>query len=166
MATYNTRHGITSNYSATANPHIAQITTAPAKTFPDCRVFTSSSLATASKSGDSSASSAHIFPSATPVQNCLPAIPQLTASPPIFFLITISHGPNRKHCFQQFLYCCLGRLLMYDSSKIVEVFSRFRVNLFTEQLPSNGSGIVHVFAEPLLRSGRTTTAVDTTICIL
>jgi streptolysin S family bacteriocin protoxin len=51
-----TRLGITSNYSATANLHNSQITTAPAKPFSACCVFTSRSLAMASNSGDSSAS--------------------------------------------------------------------------------------------------------------
>jgi hypothetical protein len=47
------RLGIISNYSATANLHKSQITTAPAKYFPACSVFTNRSLATASNSGDS-----------------------------------------------------------------------------------------------------------------
>jgi hypothetical protein len=61
---------------------------------------------------------------------------------------------------------------MGDSPNIVEAFIRFRRNLFSEQLPSNSSGIVHVFAEPLLRSGCRilayciATAVPTTIYIL
>jgi hypothetical protein len=63
--------------------------------FPACCVFTSHSLATASNSGDSSASRAH--------------------------------GPSRKPLFQQYLYCCVS--------------IRCCVNLFTEPLPRNGSGI-------------------------
>jgi hypothetical protein len=43
-----TRLGTTSNYSATANLHNSQITSAPAKPFPACCVFTSRSLVTAS----------------------------------------------------------------------------------------------------------------------
>jgi hypothetical protein len=54
-----TRLVTTSNYSATAN-HNSQITPAPAKPFSACCVFTSSSLATASNSGDSSASCAQV----------------------------------------------------------------------------------------------------------
>jgi hypothetical protein len=42
----------TSNYSAIATLHNSQITTATAKPFPACRVFTSRSLATASNSGN------------------------------------------------------------------------------------------------------------------
>jgi hypothetical protein len=38
-------------------------------------VFTSRSMATASNSGDSSASRAHVFPSSTLVQNYLPTTP-------------------------------------------------------------------------------------------
>jgi hypothetical protein len=63
--------GTTSNYSATANLHYSQITTAPAKPFPACYVFTSRFLATASNSGDSSALRAQILSSQTPVQNSL-----------------------------------------------------------------------------------------------
>jgi hypothetical protein len=50
------RLGTTSNYSVTANLHNSQITTAPGKPFSACCVFSGSSLATASNSGDSSAS--------------------------------------------------------------------------------------------------------------
>jgi hypothetical protein len=51
-----TRLGTTSNYSAADNLHNSQTTTAHAKPFPACCVFTSRSLATASNSGNSSAS--------------------------------------------------------------------------------------------------------------
>jgi hypothetical protein len=44
------------NYSATANLHALQVTTAPVKSFPVCCVFSSLSLVTASNSGDSSTS--------------------------------------------------------------------------------------------------------------
>jgi hypothetical protein len=43
-----TQWATTSNYSITANLHILQITTASAKRFPACYVFTSHSLAVAS----------------------------------------------------------------------------------------------------------------------
>jgi hypothetical protein len=59
------RHVSTSNYSATANLHNSQITTPPAKHFQ------SRSLATASNSGDSSASRAQVPSSQTPIQNWL-----------------------------------------------------------------------------------------------
>jgi hypothetical protein len=52
---------ITLNYSANADLHNSQITTAPAEPFPACYVFTSRSLATASNSGDSSASRAQVL---------------------------------------------------------------------------------------------------------
>jgi hypothetical protein len=61
--------GTTSNYSATANLHNSQITTAPAKPFLSCCVFISRSLTTASNSGDSSASRAQVLSSHTSVQN-------------------------------------------------------------------------------------------------
>jgi hypothetical protein len=49
----------TSNYSATANLHNSRFTTAGAKPFLACRVSTYRPLATASNSGDSSASCSH-----------------------------------------------------------------------------------------------------------
>jgi hypothetical protein len=64
-------HRTTSNYSATASLHNSQITTAPAKPFLACCVFTSCSLATASNSGDSSASRSQVLASQTPIQNWL-----------------------------------------------------------------------------------------------
>jgi hypothetical protein len=66
-----TRLVSTSNYSDTANRHNSQITTAPAKPFPACCVFTSQSLATASNSGDSLASRAQVLSSQTSIQNSL-----------------------------------------------------------------------------------------------
>jgi hypothetical protein len=66
----------TSNYSVTANLHNSQITATPAKLFPASCVFRSRSLATASNSGDSSASVAQVrfqllFSSRNPLQNWL-----------------------------------------------------------------------------------------------
>jgi hypothetical protein len=58
-----TRLGTTSNYSAIAYLHTLQITPATAKPFPACCVFISRSLATASNSGDSSASRAQVLSS-------------------------------------------------------------------------------------------------------
>jgi hypothetical protein len=46
-----------------------------------------------------------------------------TTKPQLSSFITTLHGPNRKHRFQQFLYCCLR--------------IRCRGNLFTNPLPSN-----------------------------
>jgi hypothetical protein len=149
--------GTTSNYSAIANLHPLEITTAPAKPFSACCVLTSRSLATACNSGDSSASRAQILVSQPPVQNSCQLCqfflallaelnwtvnPQLTCchrfsiirlaaishqppsllftgwlsvnnwtgSPSIVFLMITLHGPNRKHSFQQFLYCWYRRL--------------------------------------------------------
>jgi hypothetical protein len=59
----------TNNYSATANLHTLQITTVPAKPFPPCCLLTNHSLATASNSGDSSASCVQVLLSQLPVQN-------------------------------------------------------------------------------------------------
>jgi hypothetical protein len=56
-----TQLGTTSNYSATADLHILQFITAPVKPSPACCVLTSRSLATASNSGDSSASRPYVL---------------------------------------------------------------------------------------------------------
>jgi hypothetical protein len=61
----------TGSYSTTTNLHTLQFTTAPTKLFPACHVFTSRSLATASSSGDSSAS--HVQAPPLPTHSELPA---------------------------------------------------------------------------------------------
>jgi hypothetical protein len=63
--------GTTSNYSTIANLHNSQITTALAKIFQVCCVVTSRSLASASNSGDPSASRPQSLSSQPPVQNSL-----------------------------------------------------------------------------------------------
>jgi hypothetical protein len=63
----------TRNYSATANIHTLQFTTAHAMAFP-AYVFNSRFLVTASNSGDSSASRAEVLPSPSLVQNWLPTV--------------------------------------------------------------------------------------------
>jgi hypothetical protein len=62
-----TRLLITSNYSAIADLHSSNITTAPAKPFRACCVFTSRSLTTASITADSSSRAQVAFS-----QNSLP----------------------------------------------------------------------------------------------
>jgi hypothetical protein len=54
--------GTVNNYSAVAYLDTLQITAAPAKYFPACYALTSRSQATASNSGDSSASRAEVCP--------------------------------------------------------------------------------------------------------
>jgi hypothetical protein len=71
LTTLYTWVGNISNYSATANLHNSQTTTAHPKPFAACCVFTSRSLSTASNSWDSSASCAQFLSSYTPVQNWL-----------------------------------------------------------------------------------------------
>jgi hypothetical protein len=66
-----TRLVSTSNYNATTDLYNSQITTAPAKPFPACYVFTSRFQATASNSGDSSASRPQVISSQPSLQNCL-----------------------------------------------------------------------------------------------
>jgi hypothetical protein len=110
-----TQLGTTSNYSATANLHNSQITTAPVKPFPAYCVFTSCSLVTASNSGDYSDSVLK------PSLLSLPYITDLDA--PVLFLVTPRHGPSRQH--RSFSYA-----------------NRFRGNVFTS--PSNGRRFVTV----------------------
>jgi hypothetical protein len=59
----------TNNYRAIASLHNSQITTAPAKPFPACCVFTRRSLAADSDNGDSSASFAHAIAGWPPSHN-------------------------------------------------------------------------------------------------
>jgi hypothetical protein len=113
-----TRLGTTSNYSATSYLHNSQITTAPAKPFPACCVIISRSLATASNSGDSSASRAQVLSSQPPLQNWTND-----------WLSSLAYNISARTTyktprFQQQLYFC--------------VRIRCRGNVFTEPLPRNG----------------------------
>jgi hypothetical protein len=100
----------TSNYSAIDDLDNSQITAAPAKHFPACCVFISRFLATASKSGDSSASRTQVLLSQPPVQillNCELNYSAISSQPPlqsstelvalILFFITPRRGPHRQH---------------------------------------------------------------------
>jgi hypothetical protein len=127
-----TRPGTTSNHSATANLHNSQMTTAPAKPFTACCVFTKRSLATASNSGDSSASA---------LKSSLHSLPyKIDLVDPFMFLLTPLHGPSRKHSFQEYLYCCM-RICWHD-------------NVFTEPLPRNGPNIFAYLATIILWASR------------
>jgi hypothetical protein len=81
LTTLYTPLGTTGNYSAIANLHNSQFTTAPAKSLPACCVLTNRSLATVSNSGDSSAARVQVPPSPTLLQDCLLAIYSGTLSP-------------------------------------------------------------------------------------
>jgi hypothetical protein len=108
--------GTTSNYSATANLHISQITTALAKPFLVCCVFTSRSLATALTVEDLSFTRSGCLHS-------LPCTSQRTQPTwSLFYNISVNHAETPR--FQQSLYCC--------------VRIRCRGNVFTEPLPRNG----------------------------
>jgi hypothetical protein len=86
---FTTRLETASNYSAIANLHNSEITTAPVKPFPACFVYTSCSLVTASKSGD---------PSVSTLKSSLHSLPYKTdLVSPVLFLITPQHGPSREH---------------------------------------------------------------------
>jgi hypothetical protein len=93
--------GTTGYYSAIADLHTSQITTAHAKFSPACCVFTSRSLLTASNSGDSSASA---LKSSLNGGGCLPTDTFLhrishrtDLVTPIVSLITPQHGPCRQY---------------------------------------------------------------------
>jgi hypothetical protein len=94
--------GTASNYSATADLHNLQINTVHAKHFPAYCFFTRRFLATAFNSGDASVSRSQVLLSQPPLQSSTELIA------PILFFITTSNGPNRKHRFQQYIYCCRG----------------------------------------------------------
>jgi hypothetical protein len=104
----------TLNYSAIADLHNLQITTAHAKSLPFCSVFTSRSLVTAFNTGDFSASAL------MSLLNLLftDSLTTLSTLAPIVLLIT-AHGPRRKH-----------RSLLYSN--------RFRGNISVMALLSNG----------------------------
>jgi hypothetical protein len=78
----------------------SQITTAPAKPFPACCVFTSRYLVMASKQWRFFSFRTQVLSSQPLIQNCLGC--------PVF-LINPLWGPSRKHCFQQYLHCCLEK---------------------------------------------------------
>jgi hypothetical protein len=111
----------TSNYSATASPHNSQQTTAPAKPFPACCVLTSRSLATASNSGDSSASRAHGIPgwssshNSTKLQICPIDKPSARTTQKIqlfyccmrVYRAVAQQGSRRRPQKTQVFYCCV-----------------------------------------------------------
>jgi uncharacterized membrane protein YozB (DUF420 family) len=86
----------------------------PLSSFPACCVF--NSLAMASNNGDYPPSSAHVITVRRISRNW-------THSADLGFSL-YSHGAhlNRKHCFQQSVYCCYGQLPS-DSPDIVDVFT-------------------------------------------
>jgi hypothetical protein len=72
--------GNTNNYCAIANLHNWQITTAPAKPFPACFVFTRHFLVTGFNSGDSSVSRTRVLCSHTRIENS-PTVTSLFSHP-------------------------------------------------------------------------------------
>jgi hypothetical protein len=126
--------GTIRNYSAIANLHILQNTTAPAKRFPACCFFTSRSLATASNSGDSSASFVQVLSSQPSAQNFCQLSTQLfsvslaelswTANPQLTGLPQYTNSSTRNTSKMLFFSCCVG--------------VRFRGNVLTEPLLRNG----------------------------
>jgi hypothetical protein len=94
--------GTTSNYSATANIYTLQITAENTTSSPACRVFDSRFIATASNSGNSSASCVQVFPVRQTFRNWTHSI----SNPAGVGSSLPQGGPNRKHCFKQSLYFC------------------------------------------------------------
>jgi hypothetical protein len=84
-----------SNYGAMADLHNSQITTATAKRFPACCVFTSLYLATASNSRDSSISRLYILSSHPSVQDSA----ELTLSLDYSILAQTTQKTLAFHCF-------------------------------------------------------------------
>jgi hypothetical protein len=78
--------GTTSNYSATANLHSLEITTANTTSSPACSVFNSRFLATASNRRDSSDSHAQVRPVQRISPNWTPSIMNSTIAPSVFNL--------------------------------------------------------------------------------
>jgi hypothetical protein len=121
----------TSNYSTTANLHISQITTAPAKPFPICCVFISGSQVTASNNGDSSASRSQVLSSQTPVENWTWC--------PSCLGCNISARTNRNPRFQQYLDGCMRICLPNRCLETaVKRTSENTTLLLLRMLPSNG----------------------------
>jgi hypothetical protein len=86
LTTYTHDSLSTSNYSATAISIIHKLPQHPLSLFPACCAFTNRSLATASNSGDSSASRAQVLSSQPPIQNSPDSACPL--------LKTSRHGPH------------------------------------------------------------------------
>jgi hypothetical protein len=103
----------TLNYSAIANLHISQITTAHAK--PSQFAVSSSFPATASNNRDASASVLMSLLSGE--------YPTTELNSKLVILMTPWHGPRRKHRLQQFLYCCMWirwRWNMFDFEGVTQ----------------------------------------------
>jgi hypothetical protein len=90
-----TPFGTTSNYSAIADLHTLQITTASTKSSPSCSVFNSRSLATTSKSGDSSASLSQVLLLQSSAQNSTEL--SVNSLLQTVLLIISRQGPHIKH---------------------------------------------------------------------
>jgi hypothetical protein len=102
-----TQLGTTSNYSAAADLHTLQVTTASAKSFPACYAFISRSLITASNNGDSSASAlkSTLNAGSLPTDCFLHRLlyrSDLVA--PVVFFITSEHGPRRQQLSFSYVY--------------------------------------------------------------
>jgi hypothetical protein len=118
LTTYTHPLRTTSNYSAIANLHNSQITTATAEPYPACCVFTSCSLATASNSGDHSASHAQVLPVRQISCSWTVCFPQLSWDPRYIVPVWTQQKtpPQQFHCF------CCGQLPS-DNLDIVDVFT-------------------------------------------
>jgi hypothetical protein len=138
--------GTTSNYSATANIHISLIPTAPAERFPACCVLTSRSLATASNSGDSSASRAQFLLSQPPLQNSCEYLQ-------VNYSAISSHSPLRSSTALPTLLSVIPWAGLGSSSyspgadpTASTTSNNFSIVLgvFTDPLPRNGSLLIRL----------------------
>jgi hypothetical protein len=155
--------GTTSTYYAIADSHTLKITTAPAKHFPACCVFTSHSLATASNSGDSSASrgqsSCHSHPCRTLV-NCQLNYTAIYSQPSLHNSTDCQPSTlNRIGCSNSLLYnhFCMDR--------IENTFSNnnycFR-SVFTNPLHCNGCTCYNMQEAQLMKSREVSKIVSCT----
>jgi hypothetical protein len=132
----------TSNYTAIADLSTLQITTADAKSFPDCCVFTSRSLVTTSNSGDSSASALKfsLNSDSLPIDSLLHRFPWTCAGNAVHSrMLTVYAGTClTSRSLAAAVYSCLLRIC----SLVTDVVPLFRgrcleTNVVSEPFASN-----------------------------
>jgi hypothetical protein len=115
-----TQRRTTSNYSAIANLHTLQITTAHAKSFPASCVFSSHSLAT-SYNSESSSAPALMSTLNDSFLHRLPYRSDLVAT--VVFLATLRHGLRRQHTVHSRMLTVSAAMCLPSSSLAAAVYS-------------------------------------------
>jgi hypothetical protein len=118
-------HNTESNYSAIANLHSLQITTAHAKSSPACCVFTSRSLVTASNTEGSLASvlKSSLREGSVPTDSFVHRLPyrtELVAT--VVFLISLRHGPRRQHTVHSHMLTVSAEMCLPSRSLAAAVY--------------------------------------------